>query len=55
MEDQELYRIEELTTTGWELVNTEYIKLAKLNCQTILNTLIEKGENPNTLRVRREI
>ena len=55
MEDQELYHIEELTTTGWELVNTEYIKLTKLNCQTILNTLIEKGENPNTLRVRREI
>ena len=27
MEDQELYRIEEFTTTGWELADAEYCLL----------------------------
>ena len=39
MEDQELYRIEEYTTTGWELADAEYVKLEKPNCQYILNQL----------------
>ena len=55
MEDQELYRIEEYTTTGWELADAEYVKLEKPNCQFILNRLIERGSNPNKLRVRRDV
>ena len=55
MEDQELYRIEEYTTTGWELADAEYVKLEKPNCQFILNHLIERGSNPNKLRVRRDV
>jgi len=55
MEDQELYRIEEYTTTGWELADAEYTKMEKSNCQFILNRLIERGSNPNKLRVRRDV
>jgi len=45
-----LYRIEELVTTGWELVNDEYVGMTKEQTTEALNQLIADGYNPNSLR-----
>lgn len=44
------YRIEELTTTGWELVDDDTIQLTKEKATEKLNALINEGYNPNRLR-----
>jgi len=45
-----LYRIEELCTTGWELIDEKYVNMTKEQTQQVLNQLIEEGYNPNSLR-----
>jgi hypothetical protein len=45
-----LYRIEELCTTGWELVDENYVNMTKDQTQQVLNQLIADGYNPNSLR-----
>jgi hypothetical protein len=45
-----LYRIEELCTTGWELIDTHQVKLTKEQCKEQLERYIAEGYNPNTLR-----
>jgi len=49
---EKLYRIEELTTTGWELVDdaTVSTQLTKEKATEKLNALIAEGYNPNRLR-----
>lgn len=44
------YRIEELDTTGWVLVE-DFQKLNKEVAMEKLNNLIAEGYNPNRLRV----
>lgn len=46
----QLYRIEELFTNGWELVDTDAQKLTKARCDQLLNDYIQQGYNPNHLR-----
>ena len=47
---ERLYRIEELVTTGWELVDEKYTEMTKEQTTEALNQLIVDGYNPNTLR-----
>jgi hypothetical protein len=46
-----LYRIEELATTGWELIGEDEIKLTKEVCSQHIQNYINQGMNPNLLRV----
>jgi hypothetical protein len=50
MTEQTLYRIEELTTSGWELVDVDYVQLNREQATEQLNQLIADGYNPNRLR-----
>jgi len=45
-----LYRIEELSTVGWSLVEDRYVSLTKDQTKEVLETLIADGYNPNALR-----
>jgi hypothetical protein len=45
-----LYRIEELYTTGWTLIDDEAQKLTKEQCDLMLNNYLSLGHNPNNLR-----
>jgi hypothetical protein len=47
---EKLYRIEELCTSGWELVDEKYVNMTKEVTQQVLNELIADGYNPNALR-----
>jgi hypothetical protein len=47
---EKLYRIEELCTSGWELVDEKYVDMTKEETQNVLNQLIADGYNPNALR-----
>ena len=49
-----LYRIEELATTGWSLIEPEYKKLTKQQCIVILNRLMNEGYSPERLRAVRD-
>jgi hypothetical protein len=46
-----LYRIEEFTTTGWELIDEKEVRLTKEVCSQHIQTYINEGVNPNLLRV----
>ena len=45
-----LYRIEELVTSGWVLVDSEHQQLTREQAKEKLGLLIESGFNPNHLR-----
>lgn len=47
---ERLYRIEELCTTGWELVDPKYTNMTKERTKEVLDELIAEGYNPNSLR-----
>ncbi len=46
----QLYRIEELFTSGWELIDETATKLTKEECNQKLNEYLKQGYNPNYLR-----
>ena len=46
----QLYRVEELTTSGWNVVEIWDVKLTKEQATQRLNDLIAEGYNPNRLR-----
>jgi len=46
----QLYRIEELYTNGWELIEESAKKLTKEECSQRLQSYIAEGYNPNYLR-----
>lgn len=45
-----LYRIEELTTSGWNVVEVWDVKLTKEQASRRIEELIAEGYNPNRLR-----
>lgn len=45
-----LYRIEELSTTGWSLIDPHQTKLTKEKCSEELEKYIAAGYNPNAMR-----
>jgi len=47
---EKLYRIEELATSGWELVDPSATNLTKEQATERLNGYIAEGYNPNRLR-----
>jgi hypothetical protein len=47
---EKVYRIEELCTTGWELVDEKYVQMSKERTEQVLKSLIAEGYNPNALR-----
>ena len=49
-----IYRIEELFTNGWELIDESAQHLTKEECDQLLNYYLSQGYNPNNLRAVRE-
>lgn len=47
--EEKLYRIEELVTTGWVLVE-DFQRLTKDDAKQRLEYLMSQGHNPNRLR-----
>ena len=47
---ENFYRIEELCTSGWELIDDDYVRLTKEQASAKLKELIGGGFNPNRLR-----
>ena len=47
------YRIEELSTTGWNDWDETNPDLTKEECQAIYKTIINDGSNPDDLRIKR--
>lgn len=45
------YRIEEMFTNGWQLIDSSSKNLTKEECIEKLNSYIGEGVNPNYLRV----
>ena len=50
----ETYRIEELFTDGWNLIEEDAKQLTKEQCNQRLQNYIAVGYNPNYLRAVRE-
>ena len=48
---ENLYRIEEFATTGWELISEDEVQLTKEVCTQHLNNYLSQGMNPNLIRV----
>lgn len=46
----QLYRIEEMCTTGWTLIEPYSRQLTKEQCKEQLELYIAEGKNPNSLR-----
>lgn len=51
---ENLYRIEELYTMGWELIEDDAQKLTKEQCDARLKQYMESGINPKYLRAVRD-
>ena len=45
-----LYRLEELTTEGWTLMDNKARKLTKEQCDDMIEGMLKAGVNPNRLR-----
>ena len=46
-----LYRIEEFTTTGWELINEREVQLTREICSEHVRNYLSNGMSPDHLRV----
>ena len=44
------YRIEELTTEGWTLIEDQAARITKEKCDELLTQYVNGGQNPNRLR-----
>ena len=47
---EKLWRIEELTTEGWTLIDNKAVKLTKERCDVMLNEFVASGVTANRLR-----
>ena len=47
---EKLWRIEELTTEGWTLLDDKAVQLTKDQCDVKLNEFMAAGVNPNRMR-----
>ena len=52
---EKLYRIEELTTEGWTLIDEVARNLTKVKANVLLDQYINAGVNPNRLRAVRDV
>ena len=44
------YRIEELTTEGWTMIEDQAARITKERCDELLTQYVNGGQNPNRLR-----
>tara|TARA_R100000406_G_scaffold7126_1_gene4724 strand:- start:695 stop:865 length:171 start_codon:yes stop_codon:yes gene_type:complete len=49
---EKTWRIEQLVTTGWELIDEKYQRLTREQAKNALSQCIEDGYNPNALRAQ---
>ena len=54
MSEEKLYRIEELSTNDWHLVNGRATNMTKEQCDAMLHECLDNGIAPSRLRVRIE-
>ena len=54
MSDEKLYRIEELSTNDWHLVNDRAKNMTKEQCDAMLRECLDNCIAPSRLRVRIE-
>ena len=54
MSEEKKYRVEELSTSGWHLVNDRAQNMNKEQCDAMLRECLDNGIAPNRLRVRIE-
>ena len=47
---EKLYRIEELTTEGWTLLDDKAVKLTKEKCDVMLEQFMASGVNASRMR-----
>lgn len=47
---EQRYKILQLFTNEWELIDSKAVKLTKEQCDTLLNYYVSEGVNPNHLR-----
>ena len=47
---EKLYRIEELTTEGWTLLDDKAVKLTKSQCDVMLSEIMASGVNASRMR-----
>ena len=47
---EQLYKIVQLATNEWELIDSKATKLTKEQCDSLLNYYVSEGINPNHLR-----
>ena len=47
---EKLYRIEELTTEGWTLIDNKAVKLTRERCDEMLNDFLAGGVTANRMR-----
>ncbi len=47
---EKLYRIEELTTEGWTLLDDKAVQLTKSQCDVMLEQFMEAGVNASRMR-----
>ena len=47
---ERLWRIEELTTEGWTLLDEKAVKLTKSQCDVMLEEFMASGVNANRMR-----
>jgi len=52
---EKLYRVEELATNGWHIIESTDVKLTKEQAKERLDSLIAEGYNPNRLRATLDI
>ena len=52
--EEKLYRIEELETTGWTLLNSTDVGMNKEQVTKRYNELLDEGISPSRLRIIRE-
>ena len=47
---EKLWRIEELTTEGWTLIDNKAVKLTKERCDVMLNEFVASGVTASRMR-----
>ena len=54
MSEEKLYRVEELSTNDWHLVNDRATNMTKQQCDAMIRECLDNGIAPSRLRVRIE-
>ena len=52
MSEEKKYRVEELSTSGWHLVNDRAQNMSKEQSDSMIRECLDSGIAPNRLRIR---